>query len=240
MTNVADFKKLIARIPADRFKNVWFFPLRQDRKNPDVPSGTILKGNLAYRLDVKSCLYRLKQGKNVGIYGLLGGLMFLDLDVSKGEIIASEHFMKQIPSTFMVRTRNGGYQYYYLNQGLYPNQIIKENNIQIGELRTNWYYVVGAGSFVTPDENNNGGDGTYRVIKDIPIAEFSGVGNYIQQGIIKDDLERFSKVTLKQDEVTLEDYNKKLVEKGKTNKRKLDTEQIKNIMWQMENKIPRA
>lgn len=239
-TNVTDFKKFITLIPQDILKSVWFFPLRQDRKNPDVPGGTVLKGNLAYRLDVKSCVYRLKQGKNFGIYGLPGGLMFLDIDVSGGHIIATKWFIEQIPPTFTVRTRNGGYQYYYMNRGLYPNQIIKENGVQVGELRTNWYYVVGVGSYVTPDKDNKDGDGTYRIIHNAPIGDFSGMEGYIFKGNTIDDTKRFTGATHKDSMVSLEDYNKNLVEKGKTKRRVLNKDGIEALKWQLENKIPRG
>ena len=172
ITKPDDFKKLLPNIPEERYKNIWFFPVRQDRKNPDVPSETILKGNTAYRLTVRDCLTRLKAGKNIGIYALTGGLMFLDIDVQDGKLKASKEFMKQIPDTFTVKSRNGGYQFYYLNEGNYPNQIIKENDIEVGELRTDWYYVVGVGSYVNPDENNADGNGIYHIEKNISVTSF--------------------------------------------------------------------
>lgn len=165
LTNPKDFKELINILPKDVLKNTWFFPLKQDRKNPDVPPGTILKGNLAYRLSYYDAINRLKWGKNVGIYALTGGLMFLDLDVKNSNFIASYELIYKILDipTISVKTRNGGLQKYFLNEGKYPSQLIKENGVIVGELRTNWQYVVSVGSYVTPDEHSNHGDGTYRL-----------------------------------------------------------------------------
>lgn len=228
-TKPDDFKKLLPNIPDERFKNIWFFPVRQDRKNPDVPSGTVLKGNTAYCLTVREALTRLRSGKNIGIYALTGGLMFLDIDVKDGKIKASKEFIKQIPETFTVKTRNGGFQFYYLNEGNYPNQIIKENDIEVGELRTDWYYVVGVGSYVTPDENNADGNGIYHIEKNISVTSFHGLENYLKTrekpiGTIQ----TFSKKTEAKDEIKLEDYNIKLQEKGKT-KRKLCSAELRYL-----------
>jgi len=165
LTNPKDFKTFLELIPKNVLENMWFFPVRQDNKNPDVPGGTILKGNVNYRLSRYDALNRLKWGKNVGIYALPGGLMFLDLDVDKGNFLASPELIRHISDipTISVQSRNGGLQKYFLNNGKYANQLIKENEIIIGELRTNWQYVVSIGSYVPPDEHNNRGDGTYRM-----------------------------------------------------------------------------
>jgi hypothetical protein len=229
ITKPDDFKKLLPNIPDERFKNIWFFPVRQDRKNPDVPPGTILKGNTAYRLTAKDAYQRLKSGKNIGIYALPAGLMFLDIDVKDGKTKASKEFIKQIPETFTVKTRNGGYQYYYLNESKYSNQIIKEHGIEIGELRTNWYYVVGVGSFVTPDENNFDGNGIYHIEHNVSVTSFHGLENYITKGNIQEtEIKTFSKKTEDKDEIRIEDYNKKISESGKQ-KRKLCAAELRYL-----------
>lgn len=230
ITKPDDFKKLLPNIPDERFKNIWFFPVRQDRKNPDVPSGTVLKGNTAYRLTVRDAYSRLKSGKNVGIYALPGGLMFLDIDVKDGKIKASKEFLKQIPETFTVKTRNGGLQYYYLNEGKYPNQIIKENGIEIGELRTNWYYVVGVGSFVNTDANNADGNGIYYISHNTSVTSFHGLEDYIfEQEIQEKEIKIFSKKSEPRDEVNIKDYKQKLKERGTTKKRKLSVPEIRYL-----------
>ena len=214
-----EFKKLLARIPKETLKNVWFFPIRRDKKNPEVPGGTILKGNLYYRLSPLLAIKRLKASGNVGIYGLPGGLMFLDLDMEKGQLKASNEFLSKIKPTFTVKTRNGGLQYYYLNDGHYSNQILKENGKEIVEIRADWQYVVSCGSYVTPDDNGNG-DGTYRVLYDVPIVPFSGLDEYIQSnGQAKDtEIKTFTKATEEKDKVDFKAYKKKLRRAGKKEK----------------------
>ena len=129
LTNAKDFQTFFKLIPKANLEHVWFFPIRQDAKNPDVPKGTSLKGNTAYRMMLSDCIKRLKQGKNVGIYAVSGGLMFLDLDVKDKKVIASNSILEALDAikTLKIRTRNGGYQYYFLNEGKYANQLIEEN-----------------------------------------------------------------------------------------------------------------
>jgi len=176
-TNPKDFKTFLSLIPKEVLDKVWFFPIRSNRKVPDVPQGTILKANSAYRLTPAQSYQRLKNGLNVGIYALPQGLMFVDLDVSKGKIIASQDILDALDSmnTLKVQTRNGGYQYYFVNSQNYPTQLLKENKIIIGELRNNWSYVVSIGSYVDIDENNAQGDGTYRILQLNSIKSFAGL-----------------------------------------------------------------
>jgi hypothetical protein len=217
LTNVKDFKELLNIIPKEVLKQVWFFPIKQDRKNPDVPSGTILKGNLAYRLSHYDAINRLKWGKNVGIYALKGGLMFLDLDVKNGKLLSSQSFLDTIAlnTTLTIQTRNGGIQKYYLNDGEYNNQVIKENGIAIGELRTDWFYVVSVGSYVIPDENAMGGDGTYRISEKYNgVSKFNGLPIILKRGEIKKDETKIINNPGAQ-AISLENYNISLAQKGK-------------------------
>jgi hypothetical protein len=219
LTNPTDFQTLLSLIPKNRRENVWLFPIRSNRKNPEVPSGTILKANNAYRLSPSEAIHRLKWGSNVGIYAIYGGLMFLDLDISKGKLLASQSFLDALDltnKTLTIKTRNGGFQYYFLNDGLFPNQVLKENNITIGELRTDWYYVVSVGSFVNPDKNSIGIDGTYRIIRNEPISQFQAFGDYFKKNekVKKDETITFSKKTKKTD-ISLEEYDKNLAINGR-------------------------
>lgn len=176
-TNPKDFEKFVKLIPKDILENIWFFPIRQDAKTPDVPGGCVLKRNEKYRMKYGDCISRLKRGKNVGIYAIPGSLMFLDLDVSDGKIIASPGIIEKLSKTMTVQTRNGGRQFYYLNDGKYANQLVYEGEKIIGELRTDWWYVVSIGSYVLPDKKNCGGDGTYRLISgNQSISEFQDPG----------------------------------------------------------------
>jgi hypothetical protein len=174
LTNVSDFKKFFSMIPKDYLENTWFFPVRQDAKEPDVRRGTDQKSP-KNRLLFSDCVKRLKSGKNVGLYGLPQGLMILDLDVKEGKLLASNGFLDRLESTLEIRSRNGGRQYYYLNDGKYANQILKEKETVIGELRCFWWYVVVCGSYVPIDEHNFDGDGTYRIIAGDMIVAFPGI-----------------------------------------------------------------
>ena len=175
LTSVNDFRAMVAAIPKENLEHTWFFPVRMNAKEPDIPKGNSFKGNLAYRLSVYDAINRLKWGKNVGICAVTNGIMFLDVDVSKGKILASGEFLDSLEKTLTIRSRNGGRQYYYLNDGKYANQIIYEGKNPVGELRADWWYVVGAGSYVPFDENNNDGDGTYRVKEGDKVNNFSGI-----------------------------------------------------------------
>lgn len=225
-TSVPSFKLFLNRVPQSNLRNTVFLPVHQDRKFPDVPCGSIIKFedgsiNPAVKIDVKTCIQRLKQGKNIAIYGMPGGLMFLDLDVKDGKIKASEEFIKSIPKTFTIKTRNGGLQYYYLNHSNAINQDLFTDGVNIGELRVNWQYVVGVGSYVNPDENNANGDGTYRVINDIPLIEMpTEFLNKIKTmiSIEKKDSTNLP-LRLKKTVMTKEEYMQQLTIKGKLYKR---------------------
>jgi hypothetical protein len=221
LTNVKDFRELLDIIPKSTMEKVWFFPIKQDRKNPDVPSGTILKGNLAYRLSRYDAINRLKWGKNVGIYALNGGLMFLDLDVKNGKLIASKAVLDNVAlnPTLTIQTRNGGIQKYYLNDSEYNNQVIKENGIPIGELRTDWYYVVSVGSYVIPNEHSCG-DGTYRLSGECrEINKFNGLPEILRRDEVKTkEIKTFNKqepepVSIKKYEVSIEQKGKQRVKR---------------------------
>ena len=172
-TNPKDFKKFLNIIPKSIEEKVWFIPLRGNSKMPSQV-GTF-KNNLNYRLSGQSAYMRLKNGQNVGICALTGGLIFLDLDVSEQKIIASQELVEKLDATktVKIRSRNGGLQYYFLNDGKYKNQLIYENGIIIGELRADWWYVVSVGSYVDTDKNNYNGDGIYRILSGEIIKPFS-------------------------------------------------------------------
>ena len=175
LTKPSDFKTFEQIIPKSRREHVWFFPIRGSRKTPDCPIGTVLKNNADMRITRTEVEKRLQWGQNYGIYALPGGLMFLDLDTDEhGCIKASKEFREQIPKTFTVITRSGGLHYYFLNDGLYPNQVIYEDKTAIGELRTDWYYIVGVGSYVDP--------GQYHIFHEDIITNFSHIEGIRKHG----------------------------------------------------------
>lgn len=214
-TNPKDFKMFLELLPKELFEYTWFFPLRPSKKNPDCPSGTILKGNLSYRLHPKEAYTRLKWGKNVGIYALPKGLLFLDLDVENGKMLASQKYIDMISSipTFTVQTRNGGIQKYFRNDGIYPNQLLYENGIKIGELRADWFYVVAVGSFVDIDEDNCNGDGTYRIVHPNPMVSFPGFENVHKYG--ETTLVEAKLFVESRKSISIEEYNNRLINSGK-------------------------
>ena len=142
LTNSVAFRTLInTRIPADRIQKIWIIPLRQNDKRPDVRNGDSWKLNESYRLSVRDAANRLKSGKNIGLVALPGGIMFLDIDVENGKLKASDEILEMLPETFTVKSRNGGYQLYFLDDGFYDNQLFRCDTVEIGELRTDWQYV---------------------------------------------------------------------------------------------------
>jgi hypothetical protein len=226
LTNPKDFQTLLSLIPKERRENVWMIPIRANNKLPDVPAGTKLHdaiqgGNEAYRLSFSETLHRLKWGSNYAIYALPGGLCFLDLDAKDGKLLASQDFLDALESipTLTIRTSNGGIHKYFLNNGEYPNQSLKnEQGEEIWSFRGDWYYVLGAGSHATPIDENSKYDGTYRIIEERPIAQFQGFGDYFKKNEEVEDkeLKTFSKKTDKKDEISIEEHNKTLAAKGKS------------------------
>jgi hypothetical protein len=146
--------------------------------------------------------------------------MFLDLDVKNEKLLASQGILDSIAlnPTLTIQTRNGGIQKYYINDGEYNNQVIKENGIPIGELRTDWYYVVSVGSYVIPDEHTNGGDGTYRIKEHIALNRFNGLPEIIRGGGVKtEELKTFNRPDA--EAISIQNYNNSLELKGKQRRR---------------------
>jgi hypothetical protein len=143
--------------------------------------------------------------------------MFLDLDVKNGKLLASQSILDSIAlnPTLTIQTRNGGIQKYYLNDGEYNNQVIKENGMPIGELRTDWYYVVSVGSYVIPDEHSSGGDGTYRLLSEYrEINKFNGLPEILRRDEVKtEEIKTFNRPEA--ESISIQNYNKSLELKGK-------------------------
>lgn len=173
-TNYEEFKKLFYRIPKERLDYTHFIPLRVGSK---VPIGN-WKGKV--HLNLYECKDVLKTGGNIAIAGIPNGLMFLDIDTdNNGNVKMPLFLMDSIPNTFRVKTRSGGFHFYFLNDGEWDNQKFIYQGNEIGELRTNWQYVVSAGSWVAPE--------TYRIVNDVPILRFDGeITQYFRKGNVKD------------------------------------------------------
>ena len=123
LTDPKDFEKLNSIIPQDIRKDVWYIPLRSNKKLPEVRAGDKWKLNTNYRLSYGAALTRMKWGSNVGLVALPGTLLFLDLDVKGGQVLASQSFLDALESqpTITIKSRNGGIQKYFLNDGIYVN-----------------------------------------------------------------------------------------------------------------------
>ena len=129
-------------------------PLSRHGKEPDVPKGSSWK---RHPLSVEEAVVRLERGLNVGVVALggKGSLLFVDLDDNL-------ELADKLPSTLTVKTRNGGLQLYYINDGSISFNVAKS----WGEVRAVWQYVVAPGCYVPPSKPR--GDGHYKIINEIP------------------------------------------------------------------------
>jgi len=174
-SDTAQFRRFLELIPDEVMPNVWFIPLVAGTKTPDIPKGASTKDE-KYRLEPEQALDRIKNGANVGIYALPKGLLFLDADTDKGYIVLPEDIRAKIPPTFTIKTRNGGLQYYFINNGSFKNKIHTYNGAKAGEIRADWYYVVAPGSYVKPDDDaGQDAEGIYRIINDVPIIKLDKI-----------------------------------------------------------------
>lgn len=174
-TDPEEFKKTWDRIPEATRANVWLIPLKAGSKEPDIPKGAKLK-DPTYRLTYEQARARLTAGDNVGIYALPGGLLFLDTDTKAGNLVLPQENINTIPATMTAKTRNGGRQYYYLNNGKIGNNNHAHNGIKAGEIRAEWLYVVAPGSFVKPDKDATpDATGLYSIVNDALIITLEAV-----------------------------------------------------------------
>jgi len=200
-TDPAQFKRLLELIPSEIMDKVWFIPLGKGVKDPDVPEGAKLI-DPKYRLSAEQALERLKEGLNVGIYAIPNGLLFLDVDTDKGKIVLPLEIRRNIPATSTIKTRNGGLQYYYINNGTFKNKIHKHNGRKAGEVRANNYYVVAPGSYVEPDEHaGQDATGLYTIINDAPIVTLEALpgGIVVSEDKPKEEIKIENKGTWKND-----------------------------------------
>ncbi len=143
-------------------------------KRPDAKGDIKAKINTV-KLSYTAALDRIKHDKNVGAYAHPDGLVFIDIDVEDGELKLPDDKLtelRKILNTFMVKTRNGGYHFYGINQGL-KNSLIYYDNKAVGEIRADWQYVLLPGSYVAPKEGTHDATGLYEVIFDAPIKPIS-------------------------------------------------------------------
>lgn len=174
-TNPEEFITFLQYIPKEIAEKVWLIPLRAGTKEPEIQKGESAKDE-KYRLKPEQALERLKKGLNVGMYAILDGLLFADIDAKSGRIVLPQDKRATLPITLTIKTRNGGLQYYYINNGKFKNKIHFFNGTKAGEIRADWYYVVAPGSYVEPDEDAvDDADGVYRVIRTAPIVVLEAI-----------------------------------------------------------------
>lgn len=163
LTNFNEFKKMFKRIPKERLPFVRFIPLRQDSKNP-LRRGSWKLINLTY-YEIKK---DMNMGVNIAVVCLPKGVMVWDFDIDETGKLYEPELAKELLQikTLTVETRSKGLHFYFLNDGKYNTQDRIINNNNVGELRANWSYVVGAGSWV---DLHGGHEGQYRVVQDEPI-----------------------------------------------------------------------
>lgn len=190
-TDPAQFQRFLTLIPDEIKPHVWFIPLGMGLKSPDIPKGESTKDE-KYRLTPEKAFEWIKRGHNVGIYATPGGLLFLDADTDKGNIVLPEEIRKTIPATLTIKTRNGGLQYYFINNGAFKNKVHTYNGKNAGEIRADWYYVLAPGSYVKPDEDaGKDAEGVYKIINDAPIIKLDKLpaGITVKEDIPKKKIE---------------------------------------------------
>jgi len=164
-------------------------PLKRHDKSPDTSRGKILNEdktavNEPYRLTRETAIEWMKAGNNVGCYGTPDTLLFLDIDIDRGRTVYPDEKVQQLidqQDTFTDLTRTGGYQLTYLSDGSTGNPHHYFNNVDAGEVRREWQYVVCPGSFVPKNKKFKANDmkgytknatGYYSVVRNAPIKKF--------------------------------------------------------------------
>jgi hypothetical protein len=129
MTDPRQFEIFLSLLPEKLIPNLWLIPIARNDKLPDVPSGESWK-NPKFRLTPEQALARLEKGWNVGVVGLQGGLVIVDIEawnVSRAVSIIPENYR----TTLAVKTRSGGLHLYYLNGGV-PNCNVRVDQLEDG------------------------------------------------------------------------------------------------------------
>ena len=173
MTDANETGRFLSLLP-DGLRT-YIIPIVKDRKIPDV-KGNIKARIEEVRLPKHRTIERVKQGGNVAAYAMKDGLVFIDIDTENGNIKLPREKVDELIEkldTFTVMTRNGGFQLYGINRG-FENSLIYYNDINIGEIRADWQYVLLPGSYVPPDENaTESATGLYEIVREQEIKPVS-------------------------------------------------------------------
>ena len=143
-----------------------------------------------YRLSEDEARKFLLSGINIGVYGAPNGIEIHDIDLVDGSFkIPVEKLAELIKifDTLTVRTRTGGLHFIFKNCGIKGNpHIYYFGEVDAGEVRRDWQYVVAPGSYVPKEKvdpkkkdrsiNTKGftddANGYYTIIHDAPIRAF--------------------------------------------------------------------
>lgn len=178
--SIQEFQKFMGNVHSMQDIVVSFIPLGQN-KTVDAEKGFDIKENYSkITLTEDQVKQRLLHDLNYGIYALRNGLCFIDIDTKNGKLNIPYDKLQELINvfdTFCVRTRNGGYHFYFHNDtdGV-NNSLIYFNETKVGEIRKEWQYVVGVGSYYSKDNDaTSDGTGRYKVFQNKPFKKFSSV-----------------------------------------------------------------
>ena len=143
----------------------WVFPLAEGKKTPVTDHG-----HKDATTDVSTALRLFSNGRlNIGIATGPSRLVVLDGDGEAGNVwLADADETYGIPRTFTVRTRAGGFHYYFQAPAGIEIKCSASKIARGIDVRADGGYVVGPTSWVDADEK--GPAGWYKVIDDSPVA----------------------------------------------------------------------
>ena len=186
---------LLRRVAETNLENIYFFRIKAKGKVIHAAKGIkplSEEGRNALSITPETIKVVIRKNLyNYGAYAFPDGLCFVDFDMDPNNpgntVVPFDKISEfaQTLNTFGVKTRSGGYQFYFQNPGLEDNPHIfySPDNHQegepltdAGELRCRNQYVVCPGSFV-PKEGPKGysddATGVYEVVWDAPIQKLN-------------------------------------------------------------------
>ncbi len=182
---------LLRRVEETHLDNIYFFRIKSKGKVIHASKGVkplSPEGREALSITPQTIKTIIRKNLyNYGAYAFEDGLCFVDFDMdpsSPGNTVVPFDKISEFAqtlNTFGVKTRSGGYQFYFQNPGLADNPHIYyspdkhqdgEPLIDAGELRCKNQYVVCPGSYVPkqgPKGFSDDATGVYEVVWDSPI-----------------------------------------------------------------------
>jgi len=192
---VGHAEALLRRVDETGLKNIYFFRIKSKGKVIKAAKGIkplSEEGRAALSITSETIKTIIRKNLyNYGAYAFPDGLCFVDFDMDPNNpgntVVPFDKVcdFAQTLNTFGVRTRSGGYQFYFQNPGLEDNPHIfySPDNHQegepltdAGELRCKNQYVVCPGSYVPkngPKGYSDDSNGVYEVVWDAPIQKLN-------------------------------------------------------------------